>query len=205
MYDNFLRIDEDKRNRIENAAFEIFAKNGYKRASTLEIAKKAEISKGALFHYFENKRNLYFYLYDIGVELIMEEMNIGDVKKNSDFFSRMEDTAKAKMKAMKEHPFVYAFFVKAYIEEDKSVENELKTRLYALASNQSFLLADIDMSKFRKQVDLELLSNLIVNFAVEFLQSTLMANQQMDMEKIIEQFKAYLDMLKDNFYKEEYL
>lgn len=205
MYENFIKLEEDKRKRIENAAYEIFAKNGYKKASTLDIIEKAQISKGALFHYFGSKENLYFYLYDLGIEVIMNEINLGNIKKNPDFFLRMEEATKAKMKAMMEHPFVYSFFVKVYLEEDCAVKDKLTQRLLNLAENQSILLDDIDMSKFRKITDLHLLSNLIVNFAVEFIQTKFLLNPQQNIEAIVEAFQEYLDMLKNNFYKEEYL
>lgn len=205
MYENFIKLESDKQQRILNAAFELFAKNGYKRASTLDICEKAAISKGALFHYFGNKRNLFFYLYDIGVAIIMEEMLQSDFSKNSDFFARMEGMSKAKMKAMKTHPFVYAFFVKIYSEEDKSVHAELSQRLRKLSSNQSSMLDDIDQGKFRKEVDLNVLCNLIVNFAVEFLQTKFTNDENTDMEEIMNEFQLYIDMLRENFYKEEFL
>mgnify|MGYP001006429114 FL=1 len=51
-------IDEQKRQRVIRASIEEFAK-GYEVASTNEIVRKAGISKGLLFHYFGNKKNLY--------------------------------------------------------------------------------------------------------------------------------------------------
>lgn len=44
------------------ASMEEFAIYGYNSASTNNIAKKAEISKGVLFKYFTNKENLFLYI-----------------------------------------------------------------------------------------------------------------------------------------------
>ena len=50
-----------------NAALKVFAKNGYKHASTDDIVKEAGISKGLLFHYFVSKMGLYSFLLDYSV------------------------------------------------------------------------------------------------------------------------------------------
>ncbi len=44
--------------KILNTALELFATKGYKNTSISEIAKKAEISKGLMYNYFESKQAL---------------------------------------------------------------------------------------------------------------------------------------------------
>ena len=52
-------LDPEKRDRIINAAIEEFARYPFEKASTNNIVKKAGISKGLLFHYFDSKQALY--------------------------------------------------------------------------------------------------------------------------------------------------
>ena len=52
----FKNIDIEKRDRIINSALEEFSKNRFEKASTNNIVKNANISKGLLFHYFANKK-----------------------------------------------------------------------------------------------------------------------------------------------------
>ena len=59
MTELFGRIPEEKRNRIFDAAINEFATYGYMNANTNKIARKAEISIGSLFQYFENKEDLF--------------------------------------------------------------------------------------------------------------------------------------------------
>ena len=61
MNEMFFRLPEEKQQRIINAGIEVFSNHEYKRASTDEIARKAGISKGLLFHYFHNKKSFYLY------------------------------------------------------------------------------------------------------------------------------------------------
>ena len=60
----FLELSEEKKERIISGALDEFAANRFDNASTNTIVKKAGISKGSLFKYFENKEDLYFYLID---------------------------------------------------------------------------------------------------------------------------------------------
>ena len=55
MNDKFFDLKKEKQDRMINAGLHIFAMNGYRHASTDEIVKEANISKGLLFHYFESK------------------------------------------------------------------------------------------------------------------------------------------------------
>ena len=74
MNEKFFALPEEKRRRIVNAAMEAFGKNEYKRASTDDIAARAGISKGLLFHYFGSKKELYFYLYRHVERMVAEQV-----------------------------------------------------------------------------------------------------------------------------------
>ncbi len=45
----------NKRDELILIAFQLFTKKGYEETSISDIMKKAEISKGALYHYFTSK------------------------------------------------------------------------------------------------------------------------------------------------------
>ena len=49
----------DTRNRILKSATEIFLKKGYTRSTLDEIAKHADVTKGAVYWHFANKQNLF--------------------------------------------------------------------------------------------------------------------------------------------------
>lgn len=55
------RIDE-RRRQILDAAEEVFARCGYHRARTREIAEKAGVAEGTIYNYYANKRDLLFAL-----------------------------------------------------------------------------------------------------------------------------------------------
>ena len=53
--EKFDNLEKEKKERILESAMAEFNIHGYTGASTNNIVKNAEISKGSLFNYFENK------------------------------------------------------------------------------------------------------------------------------------------------------
>lgn len=47
------------RSIIIESAYELFGKNGYEATSIASVVKKAKITKGALYHYFDSKEELF--------------------------------------------------------------------------------------------------------------------------------------------------
>jgi len=70
MQETFLKLSEDKRLFILNAAAEIFARDGYHQAGISDICKNAGISNGALYKYFSNKEALFLTILDFGIDLV---------------------------------------------------------------------------------------------------------------------------------------
>jgi len=68
----FFNLPDEKKDKIIDAAINEFSQNHYGKITIDKIVKKAEIPKGSFYQYFENKDDLYIYLFS----------QIGDKKKN---------------------------------------------------------------------------------------------------------------------------
>lgn len=66
------KIRANKKELIMNAALEEFAEFGYHRTSIDKVSKRANISKGLLYNYFENKEDLLKSIIIKGLKLIVE-------------------------------------------------------------------------------------------------------------------------------------
>ena len=75
MNEKFLSLPEEKQQRIINAGFQVFAHFPYKKAPVSEIAANAGISKSLLFHYFHNKKDFYFFLWQKVEDISMRYMS----------------------------------------------------------------------------------------------------------------------------------
>lgn len=61
----FFNLTDEKRNLILELAIEEFSSQDFKNASITNIVAKAGIAKGSFYQYFEDKRDLYFYLIEL--------------------------------------------------------------------------------------------------------------------------------------------
>lgn len=71
----------DKQLRIISAAIEIFADKGYSATTTSEIAKKAKVAEGTIFHYFKTKKDLLLAIPDYLRESLISQVFMHDFGK----------------------------------------------------------------------------------------------------------------------------
>ena len=64
----FFNLANEKRKRFLDIAIDEFADNEYHKASVSRIVKNAGIAKGSFYQYFTDKKELFFYLLDLGVQ-----------------------------------------------------------------------------------------------------------------------------------------
>ena len=62
-------IREQTRKQIIEAAFELFANEGYAKTSIASVAKSADVSKGLIYHYFSSKQEILEAIFDQLVQL----------------------------------------------------------------------------------------------------------------------------------------
>ena len=68
-------IRKQKKQLIMDSALELFAENGFHATSMSQIAKKAGISKGLTYNYFESKKEILEELIQSGFETIFETLD----------------------------------------------------------------------------------------------------------------------------------
>lgn len=206
IYSKFNNLKPEKQKQIINAAIKEFVRNGFEKASTNEIVKRANISKGSLFNYFNSKKDLYLYLIEYSSKAIVnlnEEIDLSE----TDLFKRIERVALQKFHVQQKYPQAFEFLASTKQEESVEVKDIIKQRLnpiYNQAINK--LYKDIDYSKFREGVDIEK--------AIEILNWTMFGVGEKGLkelftfddigrfgEKYLEEWNVYAELLKYSFYK----
>lgn len=118
MNERFYELKKDKQDMMINGAMELFARNGYKRASTDEMVKVSGVSKGLWFHYFENKKGLYDFIMGYGIKYaIMEYESL--LSESKDVFDMILDFEHVKMKLMDKYPYLPLLIISALEERDE--------------------------------------------------------------------------------------
>lgn len=207
MFEKLLNLEPNRREEIINAALKEFATKGFDDASTNVIAKEAGISKSLMFHYVNNKKDFFLFLYDYCLEIIKKEyFDLVDLSEE-DIFDRLRQTYLLKVKILKQYPWIFDFSKVVVYTDSESVNKELNERKKKLEENSLLnFYGDIDISKFRDNLDVEKSKQLIYwavgGYANQFLEEMRNnKNYNVDYEKIGIEFDGYLNELRKSFYK----
>ncbi|MBO7179219.1 MAG: TetR/AcrR family transcriptional regulator [Clostridia bacterium] len=99
----FDKIPEEKRKRVLDAATDEFANYGFENTSIQQIAKRAEISVGSVYKYFENKDELFAMVVKENLTLL-EELLLHHSSSSEDVIVKAEKVLKELLKFAKKHP-----------------------------------------------------------------------------------------------------
>lgn len=204
--EKFLSLSLEKQNIIIDAALTCFGTNGYKKTSVSDIAATAEISKALVFHYFGTKKALYLYLIDLCTHILMNELDKKFDPTVTDFFERIKIATSIEISVMKKHPAILSFLESAYFENDDEVKADIKAKLESREGERlrsKIAFEGTDTSKFKDDVDPRMVMKILALLTDGYLSK--MSKTGIDLDALCEEFDAYINLFKNNFYKESYL
>jgi TetR/AcrR family transcriptional regulator len=203
----FLNLSKEKQEQIIRASLAEFAEYGYDLASTNRIVQRADISKGVLFKYFDDKATLFTYVGDVCMRGYFDTMPRGPV---DDFFEFIRRATLHKMQFLRDYPLTYQLMVR--------VLKEPKHPVYAKVIANQFSLSQQftdDLKNVLRQEELR--PGLTWQHVMDFmtwvgfgLQEKYMASipdvvderLEQSFQPMIEELNVYLDILKFGMYKE---
>ena len=206
MNPKFFNLPPERQDLIRSSAMLEFGEASFKKTSADSIAKRANISKGLLFHYFKDKRELYLYLYhyalDVCIRQYMEKTyDFGE----TDFFKALEMGHKVKMDMVRRYPGLFRFVMRTYYERDSILSPKLRKGLDGLLeSTTNDFLARMDLYKFKDGVDPRQVVRLLTLASEGMLAETNACTAE-EIDRLFGEYKKYADMLRQFLYKEEYL
>jgi len=202
-------LDPEKRDRIINAAIEEFASFPYGKASTNNIVKKAGISKGLLFHYFDSKQALYVKL----IRFVINTMYHATIDRidwsETDLFERLKQLAIVKLELSRIYPQMFDFMLKMLTNKQASKVQDI-IELYQSYGidfqqvNENIYTRNVDYTKFRDPATVREAIN-IVRWSLEKFgeeQLTLLGtDSKHSFAEAVTGMDRYMDILKKSFYQ----
>lgn len=206
IYSKFYNLNSEKQELVINAAIKEFVQSGFEKASTNEIVKRANISKGSLFNYFNSKKDLYAYLIEYSVQIIERIVEQIDLNE-TDIFKRIENIGLKKLHMQQKFPQVFDFLISTQHEESVEVKEIIKQKvepIYDMSKNKMY--EQIDYSKFREGIDMEkaieIMNWTMFGFGEKSIkQLNTFENISEFGERYLKEWKSYSEILKDSFYK----
>ncbi|MDN5868844.1 MAG: TetR/AcrR family transcriptional regulator [Candidatus Nitrosocosmicus sp.] len=147
---------QEVRGRIIQSAIECFSKNGFDRTRMDEISLLADLSKGTLYNYFDNKEDLFNAICEDSLDLLKIQLDQLFTKSRDDLISnaelfyenfqkiQKEGSAKVFFEALSEstrNPKLKIILFKHRLKIYKVVENYLR-----IQSDKGFIRGDMNLT-----------------------------------------------------------
>lgn len=149
-------IEQEKVLRIAKSGFKVFACNDFEKASTNLIVEDAGVSRGILYHYFAGKQELFEFLLYFSAKKLLDNMTRAVDWNHSDYFLRLRQSVASKLRTTMEFPYLYEFGTKYKKSYPKSIYEDLAPGVL-----HCFYHENLDFSKVRKEVDLEMMKQTV--------------------------------------------
>ena len=159
----FDKIPEEKRKRVLDAATSEFAQYGFENTSIQQIAKKAEISVGSVYKYFENKEELFAMVVKENLALL-EELLLHHSSSDEDIMVKAESVLKELLKFSRKHPERIKLynaittgnnveFSRMLAERVESISAKIYTEVIGKAQQSGDVRSDVDPRVFAFLLD----------------------------------------------------
>jgi AcrR family transcriptional regulator len=206
--DTFLNLPLEKQEKVMRAAISEFLKHGFEKGNVADIAKNAEVAKGSIYQYFENKRELFLYAVRWSIELFANKYgkSIETKSMDTDIFDFFYKNAKDIWLQMRDEREVVIFIQDVFLGKYKSLTDE--SMAYMIKVSDEYLLNLIKNGKnngsIRKDIDDKILSLFITG--VSFKIKEYLMNKARDLgEDIVDEdfevnekeIKAMIELLKN--------
>jgi len=196
----FSIISDEKRNRIYNAAVHEFAREGYEKTSIKNIAARAEISKGSLYDYFENKEDIYLAVCTHGIN--QSRQNIDEIIDDSlNFFDQIRNIFHRGLSFVMENPEYTQLYVNLSSCGMEHFAEKLTTRVEKTTADfyKTAIKRGIDGGYIRSDVDVNMAAFVINSLYIIMLISMVSRHYQIRIKEYLEINEA--DIQKEAFKK----
>lgn len=165
----FENISEEKREKILSVAVTEFATNGYNATNINVIARKAEISIGSMYSYFESKEALFLTIMERGFHILEKVIADVDVENKTtvDVFEQL-------LRAARDYAISYPEFNQIYLDSTtqglSNLSSKLSNKMESITAKFYKCMINRDKQKglISKDTDENLLAFFLDNLIIMF-------------------------------------
>ena len=161
----FFNLTKNKQNRIISSSIEEFSKRSFEEAKLSNIIKQSNIPRGSFYQYFTNKKDLYFYVFEIIKNKKLEYMK--DLLINEEQISFLELFKLLYAQGIKfsidnpKYVEIFRIFIntKGPLFEEFMGDGLKLTKEYYI----SYIESDKSKGVIRKEIDSQVLADLVIS------------------------------------------
>jgi len=195
MNEKFFDLSREKQDRMINGALEVFAKNGYRHASTDDMVRAVGVSKGLWFHYFGSKAGIYIFVYGYSVKYLLLELSTVMDESETDYFELVRQYEYTRMRVAKNYPYMSLFLEQTRSEDDEEIRSETEADRRMLKERLDGIFKNCELPINAEKVQKERVKKL-VRYTLDGLVRDKTLHSQAEPDTIYREVKAYLDMMK---------
>lgn len=202
----FFNLDEDKKERILQAAVDEFAVNSYEHAKLSNIIRNANIPRGSLYQYFEDKFDLINYIFEIVKQKKIDYMK--DLLANPEdkpFLVLFRELFTAGANFAMENPKYVQVVTNELSSSSKVFERILKDGIQ-LANEYyvSYIKADQAKGRIREDIDPAVFASMVTDLTMNVTIEKLVPGQkEIDYDDIIERINQIIKIIEHGVMKGE--
>ncbi|MGX7150084.1 TetR/AcrR family transcriptional regulator [Enterococcus ureasiticus] len=205
-----INIDQQKYERILQAALKQFATYGYQKANTDEIARDAGVSKGLIFHYFGKKQVLYERTVSRVIDFLIEQSNDLFTKQYTDLVEVVVVSTQYKMKLEQEYPDYIHLLIAAYAQ-NHSLPKAIQAKLAQYMDENmeiahQLLTGIIEQLPIKKEIAKQDVIQLVLGVfnqvsveSLQFLKAHPEVTEVKQMQFLAERAEIYMGILQTGF------
>jgi len=198
--DTFYNLPADKRALICQVAMAEFAEYEYELASINRIVNKSGISKGSFYQYFENKKELFLYLIQLGTEEKIKYISpvMGNPEEH-DIFTLLREIYISGIRFGAAHPEYAEIGNKLLRNKNAAIYKEAMANNMPAANElfETLLEGAIDRGEVRADIDIEMFAFMITSMNTLLVEYYMENIAQSYDEKMMATIDKFLDFLRN--------
>ena len=135
------KISTEKQAEILDAAMKLFSERGFERTTVDEIATRANVGKGTIYLYFENKEQIFCAVLETGL-LQINHLISENLAAKTDFLTRLGQVIHTYLKFIEDHHDFYRIFLKERLNLNITKDSCSHDRLISIHEQMNRVFTD---------------------------------------------------------------
>lgn len=187
----FFKTSQDRQKRVIEAALEEFSRHSFREASLNDIIKRANISKGGMFKYIEDKAELYLYIIELAL-IKLADYQRPLISADPCYIKRQFNLFIESKGFYEKYPLYYQLIVKVSLDMNSPCYDQfILMRYNILRDHNNLLISDIDWEQYyytREKVE-AYLETVMKGIDIKLLQ-VLTGDPERQLNELIQEIKS---------------